>query len=327
MSAGGEGTAIERTFDRIATSANLVADGINATRDALQAVGLAAPDGDTAQDRADRRGNIVDGFAKFNPVVGPAVKKVYDNFGNNTITPEKKAALQKMRPAEQYDPGSSLSYREWLQQKRARDLKRLTAEGMGVPAPVYPTAPPRGLTAAGVAAMTKAAPRGTVPIPTPRPGGTGAPIEVPIKAKIDRAAIEAEIREIDQRLGELSSAAGQVAPGGGAASTVRAAADEMERLMGRRDALDAKLQTPFDTSQMDAARAAADSTGTAIKTALNVTARPTVDTGSITGAQAAVDRLAASLRGIPALARSASDAAQTARVDYSGLYADLSHAG
>ncbi|MEF2553940.1 hypothetical protein VQ042_21770 [Aurantimonas sp. A2-1-M11] len=59
------------------------------------ATGLAAPNGDTAQDRADRRSNIVDGFAKFNPVVGPAVKRVYDNFGNETITPEKKGRAGK----------------------------------------------------------------------------------------------------------------------------------------------------------------------------------------------------------------------------------------
>jgi TP901 family phage tail tape measure protein len=79
----------------------------------------------------------------------------------------------------------------------------------------------------------------------------------------------------------------------------------------------------INTSEMEAAKAAAAATGAAIQTSLAVTATPSVVTTQITAARREVAALAAELRAIPGLSQAASDSANRSRVDFSGVHADF----
>ncbi|KQT48937.1 hypothetical protein ASG43_08880 [Aureimonas sp. Leaf454] len=193
LALGGEGSALETFFGRVATSVNLVSDAVGLARDAAEAIGLVKED-DTAAERAARRQRAVDGYAEFTGESGPGplIKHIHDNLGNETMTPEKRAALDKMQlPKEQqYDPGGTLSHREWLQQKRARDIERANARAEQLRQQVQEWAAPK------LAALPRPAAQGPSPvaalapavaIPTPRPDIAG-----PVKAESDAAALAAE---------------------------------------------------------------------------------------------------------------------------------------
>lgn len=155
----------------------------------------------------------------------------------------------------------------------------------------YPDTAPAGLVS--TIPVPQAAAR-SVPVPTARPSTAAAPAPAPNAAAI---------REIDQQLGALLDKKRQVeegfaiAPNSGAVEAMRSIGDEMEQLILKRD----RLQ--------------------------GVTVRPNVDASSIRGARGEVSALINDLQRIPGLARQASDAAASARADYSSLHADLSRAG
>lgn len=75
--------------------------------------------------------------------------------------------------------------------------------------------------------------------------------------------------------------------------------------------------------ETEQAAAAAEAAGQRIGDALNVTARPTIDTGSIRQAASEAQALARILERIPGLASRASAASASARADYSGIHADI----
>jgi hypothetical protein len=100
------------------------------------------------------------------------------------MTPEKTAALAKMRPTdEQYDAGGTLSHRDWLMQKRARDVERANARAEQLRQQVQDWAAPK------LAALPRPAVQGPqMPaIPAPRPDILG-----PITAEGEAAALKAE---------------------------------------------------------------------------------------------------------------------------------------
>ena len=332
MGMSGEGSQIERFFGRLATAVNTVSAGVGVARDVMQAVGLAEQDEDTNADRTKRRNTLVDGFAEFNPIVGPAVQGVYDaTTGRRTEAQEKQlrediARRRAMAAAVAGKTPEQLAEErnDYWRRKNARmgpgNSVAPDAGTMRLPDITFPTEVPpafrRGKVDPSVRPSTanpeSPTARTDIPYPTPRP------IEIPVTPKITddgRAAIEAQIREIDQRLGALSNAASQVRGGfdagakSGAASNMAAVADEMERLMQERDALDAKLSQPMTsvapdingplTIEGERAKATAQATGTAIQSSLSVTARPIVDTSEIRAAMNDVDALSAKLRAIP----------------------------
>ena len=169
------------------------------------------------------------------------------------------------------------------------------------------------------------------PVPTRRPspaeaavGIKPAPIEVPVTPKADTTAIDAAIREIDQRLGELYRTAGQVrggfdlAPTSGATTNMKAIADEMDELMRRRQELESEMARPMTsvapdingplTIEGNRATATAQATGTAMQTALSVRAKPTIDTSDMDVAIRKADILVAKLQSIPGHAARAGQA-------------------
>ncbi|MCK5932073.1 MAG: phage tail tape measure protein [Fulvimarina manganoxydans] len=227
---------------------------------------------------------------------------------------------------------------------KAPEASTATVAPTASPARFRPTLPDRRFSATesvGIAPRPADRP-GPAPVVPPAttsaPAAPVAPVEVPVTPKIDRAALEAQIREIDQRLGDLSSAAREIKSYGaasGAATSMGQIADEMQRLMQRRDELDAKLQAPLasmavppvDTGEMDMAQAKATQTGGAIAAALSVTARPSVDTSSIDALIAKIAKASSGLRSLDAQSRALSRRMASARADYSGLHADLSYTG
>ncbi|MFC5036849.1 phage tail tape measure protein [Tianweitania sediminis] len=130
-----------------------------------------------------------------------------------------------------------------------------------------------------------------IPIPTPRP------------SMAPSAATDDELSRIDQQLGELVSKKTQLeqgfklAPDPAAVETMRQIGDQMQQLIERRNEISA------------------------------MTVSPQVDASSIRAAKNEASSLLATLRQIPEAARTASAAAARARVDYSGMHADLSRAG
>ncbi|MCB8835923.1 phage tail tape measure protein [Aurantimonas sp. VKM B-3413] len=233
----------------------------------------------------------------------------------------------------------------------------------------YPTAPPRtpGRMVLPDLTMPTEAPRGLrhdIPVPTPAPREATRPQVLPTPSPAPResglplprpaspsplpsasAALpqtgiglspaQSEIRDIDQALGDLIEKKRQLqegfrlAPTDGAIETMRQIGDAMERLMQRRNELEASppARIDVDTSALDGASMKASATGAAMRTALSITASPVVDASSIRAARSEAQQLAAELRQIAGLARSASAAAASARADYSGLHANTTRAG
>lgn len=330
MGMGGDGSPIQSFFEKLAGTVNAVSNGVNIVQDVAQSLGLAAPDDDTPETRQGRVQKLVDGYAEFNPRLGKPIKGIYDTY---TRTPEEQEAAIADREAywsRQGEAWEAANAPGGPPQRKGLPARPPPAKAI-LPALDYPTSAPSGAVR-------------TIPIPTPAPRG-----EHQAAAPAGMSISESQLAEIDQQLGALLDKKNQledvfrIAPDPVGIETMRAIGDEMQRLMEKRDAVmnsapsaapPPAVALPPDPDfigpvQREGERAslAAEQFGRRIASAISVTATPTVNTGSIEAARQKVAALANELARIPGLARDASVAAQSARVDYSGLHADLSRAG
>ncbi|MCD1644338.1 phage tail tape measure protein [Aurantimonas coralicida] len=355
LTMGGEGTAIENTFRRLADLINTVSGGIETAQEFMQAIGAIE---DTTPDKGvgDAVNKVIDGVAGVSPV-GQAAAGVRDVVTGRR-TDEERATIEADNDRRRLMMGGGKSIeqldaerREYWQRRNRRlgdKAVPFAAGEMRLPDITYPTEVPPGLVRHTPVPARR--PERRVPIPIRRPAIAAAPQPAPAAdaapqpaPSSDTAAIEAEIRRIDQRLGELSSTAAEVrgagiaAPGAGAVSSLKSVADEMERLMQRRRELDTLLMQPLAMSapsieaplraEGDRARLAASEAGNAMLQALSITARPNVDTSAIDALIAKVRSARSELASLGASARAARDSVAGARADYSALHANTTRAG
>ncbi|SMD09957.1 phage tail tape measure protein, TP901 family, core region [Fulvimarina manganoxydans] len=364
MNLNGEDSAIVRFFERIAHAANAVSEGIGIVQDVAQGLGLAEDDGETKLDRHDRREAFLDGIVDASPA-GPVIKpaidviKGVDDVVSGVRSEEEDATIRadmerrraQMAGVSGQTPADLEAQRQdyWRRRNIRMGQSGAVAPDAGnirLPDLSYPTAVPSGLTGP------------TIPVPAPRPQSAASPSP----ASPSAGAALAEIREIDQLLGQLYEKKRAVEDGfrlaldPSAVSVMRQIGDEMERLTARRAELDAMAHAPAPTppaseaavpipqprpdiaasiaSEVDQARAAAQQGGQDIASALSVRARPEVDPSAIRAAIADARTLNAELTRTSSLAASAAraaaearNAASASRADMSGLHANTSRPG
>jgi TP901 family phage tail tape measure protein len=339
---GEKGSAIEGFFDRLTTSANLISGSVNLIKDGLQAVGVVAPDKDTSQDVWDRIKRFGKDYVEWNDGVGRAVNGV---TAVNAAIDEGEKTYQQDRFRDQTSGRPT--------DDRTDALDAFLGGPLGVEAPIV--LPPARLPNEGAGALNYERPAVT-PIPTPRPSASTQEPPRRLSAAQELAGIRLPTPPPPRRLSAAEEIAGiklptppapivtvnvpaivvpptntaRTAPLVSAREAEASSMDAMVRqfaaLLDRagsfqkgvtgtdvRDEAGVKV----DTAEMDAAKAAAQATGTAIQTSLSVTAAPIVDASSIKAAMRDVDALSAKLQAIPgqaARASSAANAAATAQV-------------
>jgi TP901 family phage tail tape measure protein len=275
---------------------------------------------------------------------------------------DRREFIRKQQPIEQYDPGSGIAYRDWLQQKHARD--EAAAEAAKLPPMQLPTQSEFDRKTDRVP-VPSARPDRVVAVPTPRPAVVVVDSVAPeprLSQAVKPVAYEplrpsvnpyADTPVVTASTFAAPQAAAPAAPPPPAVSprtaplvsareaesfSIAALVSQFSALLDRAgsfqkgttgaDVTD-EAGITVDTAAMDAAKMKAAETGAAIQTSLAVTATPNVVTTSISAARREVDALVSSLQRIPGLAAAASSAAAGAasagasRVDYDGLHADL----
>ncbi|WP_152048881.1 phage tail tape measure protein [Aureimonas psammosilenae] len=167
---GSEKTAIGVFFDRIAQAANTASAAINIVKDAGQALGLVAPDDDTAAQKQRRRDRLVDGV--FDGPLGVAPKAIYDvatgRFGSDYYS---RTTESQRRAIEQQAATRGVSVETVRAEIEAAARRRADKTGQrsrnpfprnpfapeNLPPLAYPTTAPKDLS-----------PK-LLPVPTPRP--------------------------------------------------------------------------------------------------------------------------------------------------------------
>jgi len=287
----GEGTAIEGFFNRLANLANIVSGAVNTTKDGLQHLGLAEQDNDTPEVRDSRLQKLSDDYAKFNPLYRWArefndymfpPKPDQEPTGSSQPAPASQSGRVTSRPLPDISTDRFGGQKAPPMAGPIADPQPVAEAAVPVPTPRpadIPVPTPRPLSASdllGRKPEPAAAP--TQPVATPVPVPT-QPIAQPTPPRPSASDLlgrktapaapsmsDAEISRIDQQLGELVNKKMQLeqvfklAPDPMAVTTMGQIADEMQRLIDRRNELSNMTVSPqVDASSIRAAHSEANS--------------------------------------------------------------------